>query len=174
MHRATSGVGRFTLPAIAQRRCPIDLLGIARYHPLRHGVRPRDSLLKRPKIRPVYYCLTFLWMALALAVFAWGLQYKLSLYHLDQAVSQKMPEAKLLSKDEQPNVVRAELTTAAPPAPESLRSVWPVWQLALLSLCGPLLLTLPFPGSRAGARLHRSLRPPELPAFFFRPPPVLY
>jgi len=40
-------------------------------------------------------------LGLALAVFAWGLQYKLSLYDPPQAASHQMPHAKLLSKDQQ-------------------------------------------------------------------------
>ena len=42
--------------------------------------------------------LTFL--SLALCVFAWGLQYKLSLYDPPQAASHQVPQAKLLSKNE--------------------------------------------------------------------------
>jgi hypothetical protein len=37
---------------------------------------------------------------LSLLVFAWGLGYKLSLYDPPQAVSHKIPQAKLLSKNE--------------------------------------------------------------------------
>jgi hypothetical protein len=38
---------------------------------------------------------------LAFCVFAWGLQYKLSLYDPPQAASHQIPKAKLLSKDQQ-------------------------------------------------------------------------
>jgi hypothetical protein len=128
----------------------------------------------RPTIRPLYYCLTCLLVGLAVAVFAWGLQYKLSLYHLEKAISQRVPEAKLLSKDEQPDALRGELTRAVPPRPDSLHSVWPASLIALLSLCGMLLRFTPtLPGWTVGMRVLRTLRPPHLPAFFFRPPPVL-
>jgi hypothetical protein len=40
-------------------------------------------------------------LGLALCVFTWGLQYKLSLYDPPQAPSHQIPTAKLLSKDEQ-------------------------------------------------------------------------
>jgi len=51
-------------------------------------------------------------LGLAICVFSWGLQYKLSLYDPPQAVSHQFPTAKLLSKNEQsratdsPRVVR--------------------------------------------------------------------
>jgi hypothetical protein len=50
-------------------------------------------------------------------VFAWGLQYKLSLYDPPQAASHKIPQAKLLSKNERtgfaesPVVVRTKTST---------------------------------------------------------------
>jgi hypothetical protein len=40
-------------------------------------------------------------LGLAFCVFAWGLQYKLSLYDPPQAASHQIPKAKLLSKDQQ-------------------------------------------------------------------------
>lgn len=49
--------------------------------------------------------LTIVFFGLALSVFTWGLQYKLSLYDPPQAVSHSIPIAKLLSKDEQATVV---------------------------------------------------------------------
>lgn len=43
-------------------------------------------------------------LGLALSVFLWGLQYKLSLYDPPQAASHQVPIAKLLSKNEQPGI----------------------------------------------------------------------
>ena len=56
-------------------------------------------------------------LGLAVCVFAWGLQYKLSLYDPPQAASHQIPQAKLLSRNEQsgtsesPLVVRTKTTT---------------------------------------------------------------
>jgi len=56
-------------------------------------------------------------VALAFCLFAWGLQYKLSLYDPPQAASHHVPKAKLLSKNEQssstgsPLVVRTKTST---------------------------------------------------------------
>jgi hypothetical protein len=44
--------------------------------------------------------LTCLGLGLIFALFCWGTQYKLSLYHSESSVSHKMPEAKLLSNEE--------------------------------------------------------------------------
>lgn len=49
------------------------------------------------------------YMALAIFVFTWGLQYKLSLYDPPQAVSHQIPQAKLLSKNEQAGARRSPL-----------------------------------------------------------------
>jgi hypothetical protein len=51
-----------------------------------------------------------------LAVFSWGLQYKLSLYDPPQAVSHTMPEAKLLNKDERATVIQARAVDTKIPA----------------------------------------------------------
>ena len=57
-------------------------------------------------------------LGLAICVFAWGLQYKLSLYNPPQAASHQIPTAKLLSRDEQsstaklPLVIRTKTSTS--------------------------------------------------------------
>ena len=48
--------------------------------------------------------LTFVFLVLAISVFTWGLQYKLSLYDPPHSNSHAIPEAKLLSRDEQPTI----------------------------------------------------------------------
>src|ERR1039458_5292856 len=56
-------------------------------------------------------------LGLAFCVFAWGLQYKLSLYDPPQTSSHQIPKAKLLSRDEQsstaehPLVIRTKTST---------------------------------------------------------------
>jgi hypothetical protein len=48
-------------------------------------------------------------LVLAFCVFAWGLQYKLSLYDPPQAASHKIPQAKLLSRNERAGVAESPL-----------------------------------------------------------------
>jgi type VI protein secretion system component VasF len=49
-------------------------------------------------------------LVLALFVFAWGLGYKLSLYDPPQSTSHQIPQAKLLSKNEQGSIAKTPLT----------------------------------------------------------------
>ncbi|MES2222967.1 MAG: hypothetical protein V4587_18600, partial [Acidobacteriota bacterium] len=51
--------------------------------------------------RCIRWEIPLLLLGLAVAVFTWGLQYKLSLYDPPQAITRNMPRAKLLSADEQ-------------------------------------------------------------------------
>ena len=57
-------------------------------------------------------------LGLGFCVFAWGLQYKLSLYDPPQTASHQIPRAKLLSRDEQsgtvehPLVIRTKTSTS--------------------------------------------------------------
>ena len=48
-------------------------------------------------------------LGLAVCVFTWGLQYKLSLYDPPQASSHQIPQAKLLSKNEQTGTTESQL-----------------------------------------------------------------
>src|ERR1035437_7135880 len=78
------------------------------------------------KFRPFGLSGSLAFLGLAFCVFAWGLQYKLSLYDPPQTASHQIPKAKLLSRDEQsstaerPLVVRTKTSTSviytAPPA----------------------------------------------------------
>ena len=111
-------------------------------------------------------------LGLAFCVFAWGLQYKLSLYDPPQAASDKIPQAKLLSKNEQsgiaegPQVVRAKIftrvrfTVPTNPFPISL---------------SPLRILSSQASSHAEHRTNHSwhLRRGLLNTFFVRPPPIL-
>src|SRR5215471_12241846 len=87
--------------------------------------------------------LLLFFFGLALAVFAWGLQYKLSLYDPPQAVSHQIPEAKLLSKEEQASQHQNPLLEAAD-APKScyllIPSIFLLISLALNLLQTPVLL----------------------------------
>ncbi|WP_446741682.1 hypothetical protein [Silvibacterium acidisoli] len=112
----------------------------------------------------------FTFLGLAMAVFAWGLAYKLSLYDPPQAVSRQMPQAKLLSREQQPSVEMK--ASVQPDPPDSLKTLGPDANLALLLACVSLLA-----GSAFLIRLQSSelrFRPRlvlALSHIFFRPPP---
>jgi hypothetical protein len=109
----------------------------------------------------------FTFLGLAMAVFAWGLAYKLSLYDPPQAVSRQMPQAKLLSREQQPSV---EIKTSAQPdPPEDLKGANVALLLAFVStLAGtPVLLS-----RLQASELHFHPQPVlALSHLFFRPPP---
>jgi hypothetical protein len=112
-------------------------------------------------------------LGLAFCVFNWGLQYKLSLYDPPQAVSHEIPQAKLLSKDEQSLATRTPLIRRARPADEAvLTALYSIFFAFFLALTAPRGLALYGKYSHA----HQPVRPfnfASLSAFFFRPPPVL-
>jgi hypothetical protein len=127
-------------------------------------------LLRKNRRSGFFGILAFL--GLAICVFSWGLQYKLSLYDPPQAVSHQFPTAKLLSKNEQsratdsPRVVRtrtsAKVIYTAPT------------NILLLSLPVSIFLYLLVSGQRL-KRVSDSWHPRRvfLNTPFVRPPPVL-
>jgi hypothetical protein len=102
-----------------------------------------------------------------MAVFVWGLQYKLSLYHSQDKISHAGPEAKLLSQKERP-VTGGAVEIQAPPAPlhPGLPALLLVATLTGLSPAAVRYFRLSSPP--------RSVIPPGffLHALFFRPPPT--
>lgn len=121
--------------------------------------------------------IVFIFLPLALAVFCWGLQYKLSLYDPPQAISHSMPQAKLLSSKERvsPSLMSIAGEASSPGATgQVLRGSFVIWALALM---WSFLLA---PGDRSfslwirlrcGQRVDLKTREAGLNAFFFRPPP---
>jgi hypothetical protein len=117
--------------------------------------------------------LTIVFLGLAFAVFTWGLQYKLSLYDPPQSISHEIPQAKLLSRDEQSRASESPLIKETSVPNKTM-------QMALLSL-----LFAFFPAWSTLRRLelfgkysdtNQPVRPPNqasLNSFFFRPPPAL-
>ena len=125
------------------------------------------------KIRPNLSRFTFVFLGLAISVFTWGLQYKLSLYDPPHSTSHDVPEAKLLSRNEQ--------ATASEGLFVSSTEVWPlIGQLVSVGLLAFVLLRF---NLTAAPRLTRQAREarrpwrvscrPGLNAFFFRPRPAL-
>jgi len=59
--------------------------------------------------RPFDLMGVLLYLGLAVCVFTWGLQYKLSLYEPPHASSRQIPQAKLLSRNEQTGTMGSRL-----------------------------------------------------------------
>lgn len=116
--------------------------------------------------------LKLIFFGLAICVFLWGLQYKLSLYDPIQANSHQIPAASLLSKDDLSSGLTAVLTaTRTTPSESVLASL-------LFSTCLMSLLTFAASGLPVWNVLGRSTRvqwrvraKASLNAFSFRPPP---
>jgi hypothetical protein len=120
--------------------------------------RANLQLLGNSRNRRCAFLLPLGLLMLSMAIFGWGLQYKLSLYQGESSIAHLTPEAKLLSQKERP---------MEPPA-------LPVFPALLM-------VTLAASSCQAAARYTRTgsiekSRAP-LPAcvhvLFFRPPPVL-
>lgn len=112
-------------------------------------------------------------LGLAIAVFTWGLEYKLSLYDPPQAISHRMPEAKLLSREEQ-------VTKSVDPLLDTSSATARKIQLILSSIFVLISLVLSTLHVSEGQESIRTSRISLhlrlfacLNAFFFRPPPVL-
>jgi hypothetical protein len=119
-----------------------------------------------PRGSPLFLCL-------ALFVFAWGLQYKLSLYDAPQSESRSIPAAKLLSKNERASVSKNVLLRSTDASRRVRRSgLTQIYVLFIqtLGLCIAL-------ARRPRLRLPEGSIAPStysgLTAFFFRPPPFL-
>jgi hypothetical protein len=115
--------------------------------------------------------LSLAFLSLALCVFAWGLQYKLSLYDPPQATSHQVPQAKLLSKNEWSPTAVDSRGIDMKISPQVLVQHFFSW-----IFCLSLTLGLErFMASRqkhfAMSRPWLARRPACLSAFFFRPPP---
>jgi hypothetical protein len=113
-------------------------------------------------------------VGLALAVFAWGTGYKLSLYNTTNSKSHLIPHAKLLSKDQQPSVANEVI---AQRGKENNRTAsYPIF--AVLFLC--ILLAAGVCSALAACQraadsdsLRRLRHRASLTFFFALPPPVL-
>jgi hypothetical protein len=107
-------------------------------------------------------------LMLSLAVFGWGLQYKLSLYQGKNSIAHLTPEAKLLSQKERPATAQAfsDRSPVVPAFPAFAAFVF----VAAASLLRQAAARYVRTGSMERSRLPR---PPCLQALFFRPPPVL-
>jgi hypothetical protein len=111
-------------------------------------------------------------VTLILAVFSWGVQYKLSLYDIPAKKSVSLPHAKLLSQKERP---RALSESASNTTQESEGRSTTLFVCVFLAFLGTISLSPALQGlsSRDTFPSDRSDRRPHLSFFFFRPPPAL-
>jgi len=122
-----------------------------------------------PETRRQWKVPGFYLVALALAVFVWGLSYKLSLYDPPQASSHRMVAAKLLSN-------RERLTTAKIEFQEASNAASLLVVCALLRLFVPSVLVGKAQPSWTLLRIANSRKRvcfTDVPQYFFRPPPRL-
>jgi hypothetical protein len=107
-------------------------------------------------------------LMLSLAVFGWGLQYKLSLYQSKNSINHLTPEAKLLSQKERPAATQG-LVARSPEVP-----AFPFVAAFVLVAVASFLRRAAARYLRTGSmEKSRPSRPPCLQALYFRPPPVL-
>lgn len=110
-------------------------------------------------------------LGLAMCVFAWGLQYKLSLYEPPQAASHRIPQAKLISRDEQSGVAEGPLVLRTR---TSTRVSYTVPTAVFFFLLLALSILNPQASGQTKQRASHSwrLRPGLFNIFFVRPPPI--
>lgn len=126
-------------------------------------------MLMWTKNRPPHRLFTLAFAGLAICVFVWGLQYKLSLYIPSQASSHQVPIAKLLSPNERPKT-HQELTNARP---NLLAGVLRERAIAALFVLIVGVFSMPESVRRRRANRAKQIQRAILEAFFVRPPPTL-
>ncbi len=121
---------------------------------------------------PIVSTLKLIFFGLAICVFLWGLQYKLSLYDPIQANSHQIPTAKLLSKDDSTGltaILSATHTTPSESAVPSLLFTTCIIMLVMRSAAGLPAWNVVDRSSRM--HWHHRARA-SFNAFAFRPPPI--
>jgi hypothetical protein len=111
-------------------------------------------------------------LGLAVCVFAWGLQYKLSLYDPPQSSSHNIPQAKLLSKAEQSGIAENPVAVGTITSAR-VSCVVPLAVFFFLLLILEISITAAS-GLRKQCTNHPwHFRRGLLNIFFVRPPPIL-
>ncbi len=125
----------------------------------------------RGESRFIDLCGLIIYVGLAICVFSWGLQYKLSLYDPPQATSHQIPQAKLLSKNEQTDATRSPVVLQTK---HSTRVNFTGPTTTLFFLLFALSVSVKTPGLRNPheASICRP-RCSLFDIFFVRPPPIL-
>jgi hypothetical protein len=124
------------------------------------------------KSRLINTLVTQAFLGLAICVFAWGLQYKLSLYDPPHAASHQIPKAKLLSKDMQASTEKSPLVLRTK---TSSRIIYTAPTAVFLILLSAITLMNPSTSRRVEKRAYRllHLHRAVLNTLFVRPPPVI-
>lgn len=112
-------------------------------------------------------------LGLGLCVFAWGLQYKLSLYDPPQAASHLLPKAKLLSGEEQSSTAQRPLLAQARVSAKAILATFAAVFFLPLPIYG--LFGAPASGrrQRQASRSRSTRLRALLNSLFSRPPPLL-
>ena len=126
--------------------------------------------------RRLFSWLSLAMIGLALAVFGWGIGYKVSLYYPPNSTAHLMPHAKLLSKNEQDASKRETLTRRSnKSASDRDKAALAFTLLFVYTLSAAAFCNIPAVSQRereASRRLYLRHRA-SLSFFFFLPPPVL-
>jgi hypothetical protein len=104
-------------------------------------------------------------LIMSMAVFGWGLQYKLSLYQGKGSIAHLTPEAKLLSQKERPAANRVASSPEVPSFAAFPVLLVLIWTSGLCRAAARYVRT----GSRERSR---AAAPSCLEAIFLRPPPA--
>lgn len=123
------------------------------------------------KSRLFNLCGFITYVGLAIFVFTWGLQYKLSLYDPPQATSHQIPQAKLLSKNEQTGATQSPLVVQIKPSTR-VNFTGPTSSLFLLVFALSVLVEATDQRNRHTTSIWRPRRG-LFEIFFVRPPPLL-
>ncbi len=110
-------------------------------------------------------------LGLAICVFTWGLQYKLSLYDPPQAISHQIPEAKLLANDEPSRMAGVLRAIATEPTARITIHGDGILPFLLVVLSVASLSSLTQEVLSRDVLWH--VGPAFFGSFFVRPPPVL-
>jgi hypothetical protein len=115
-------------------------------------------------------------VCLALSVLGWGTGYKLSLYHPSDDSSRQIPQAKLLSKNEQNAPTDTSLTSKIKDElqrKEMRTSLRLLFLAYVVSFAGSFLVSALSLGARAAGRHWHLCLHASLTFFFVLPPPDL-
>lgn len=114
-----------------------------------------------------------MFLGLALCVFTWGLQYKLSLYDPPQSASHQIPKAKLLSKEEQSDITQTPLVLRTKTVTTIVYTAPATALLFLLLVLCSLVERTSSGLMRAASRQRRQRSCNYLNILYVRPPPAL-
>ena len=134
-----------------------------------HDPQDSDIVIERSKSHSPSVRLSILLMALGFCVFLWGFSYKISLYNLNQRSLHTVPDAKLLSKNEDRQAAGGVQQVLA--KAESPQLILLLDLVAITSaLIGACAARWAFREQRvAGLKPHIGMYTPSL---YFRPPPI--